>query len=147
MTALYEQHPNGLRASFFFKNHLKGVALFCNCFIRRVIGDGRGIIFWEDNWGEEIMKRRFSILYTFARENEASLRTVLHTDDLSVLFRPILSQQAQTEMNSFIEVVAQTRLVMSNGQLDYAIWMGNASGSFMVKSAYFTLKNGSIQHN
>jgi hypothetical protein len=147
MTALYEQHPDGLRSSFFFKNHLKGVAPFCNRFIRRVIGDGRGIIFWEDNWEEEIMKRRFNILYTFAREKEASLRTVLYTDDLSALFRPVLSEQAQTEMNSFVEVVAQTRLVMSNGQLDDAIWKGHASGSFTVKSAYFTLKNGDIQHN
>lgn len=110
------KYTDGLRASFFFKNHLQGAASFCKCFINRIVGDGRNINCWEENWGEEIVKNPFPILYTFAKYKEVSLQFVLYSTDLSVLFRPIISQQARIEMNSFIEVVAQTRRVILNGK-------------------------------
>jgi hypothetical protein len=106
------------------------------------MGDGSTISLWDEDWGEGILKLRFKALYSFSWSKEVSLNKVLQTANTSNLFRPITTQRAHSEFEAFHQIIDQSRLMMSQENIDDAMWKGHPTGLFTVKSAYYVLKNG-----
>lgn len=138
--ALYMQQSNALYESHFFKSQLKGTFLFCHCFMVRKIGDGSTINFWDEDWGEQILKERFRALYTFAWCKDISVKQVVCTQNIGSLFRRVTTHQAISELQILIQIVVQARMTASQGLLDDAIWKGQSTGMFSVKICVFFAK-------
>lgn len=58
---LYTWQGDTIIHSHFFKNHLKMVFPFCQSFVDRIIGNGKTIDFWHENWGNGILSQKFHI--------------------------------------------------------------------------------------
>lgn len=142
MNALYGGQGNALRESFFFRNQLIITIRFCKCFITRSVGKGSNINFWDEDWGEGILKSRFQCLYSFAWYKNLTLEQVIQNRDTSLLFRHVSTLQAHNELMTLNQIVVLARAMVEDEAVDGAIWKPNANGIFTVRSAYFTMKNG-----
>lgn len=131
--ALYE--------SAFFSRHLKEAQALCESTILRIPVQGTTIKFWKQDWGQGLMRHNLPTLYTFAVNQENTVREIITTTDLLTLFKPISSDQGREEFEELIpfrERLCQ-QIATSQETIDQAYWKPHNQGIFSVKSAYFRL--------
>lgn len=134
------QGGQGVYQSFLFKTHLKHVIKFCDCFIQKIQGQGDSISLWEHDWGIGRLKYKLNILYTFTLQKDITLRQFHLLQDISDLFRPVLSEEAQQQYPT-LEGIRDQHHRANLTIPDDAIWKGTEQGEFTVQSAYYNLKN------
>lgn len=66
--------PSDLPDFKFFKQTLKSVQSFCECSMRRIVGDGTRIKFWEHDWGHGFLNRELPILYEEATDKNVTVQ-------------------------------------------------------------------------
>jgi hypothetical protein len=94
----------------FFNSCLTQVANFLDCFILRKIGSGLTIGFWIHDWGLGILKYQYSILFTFALDQNDTVALVANQNSFDQLFRATLSVQASDQLN---ELVSRMSLLLT----------------------------------
>ena len=62
------------------------------------LGDGSTVTFWDDLWSDGIMSVQYPRLHSFAMDPNISVKKIMQTDDLSMLFHLPLSPQAFQEL-------------------------------------------------
>jgi zinc-binding in reverse transcriptase len=107
----------------------------------RKIGSGLTIGFWIHDWGLGILKYQYSILFTFALDQNATVASIASQNSFYQLFHATLSVQASDQLNELVSRMSLLLTTHENAR-DDVVWKGNNSDIFSVKSDYFTLKNG-----
>ena len=62
------------------------------------MGEGRTVTFWGDLWSDSILENDFPVLFSFAKNKNASVHEVLNAQDLDSLFYLPLSLPTWEEM-------------------------------------------------
>jgi zinc-binding in reverse transcriptase len=109
--------------------------------MRRKIGVGTTILFWENDWGMRLMKYQFPILFSFSLDHSITVADVHNMESLEQLFRPITSLGALEEFSAFISLITQG-LQLNTHLQDEVIWKGDDKGALTVRSIYFAMKDG-----
>lgn len=141
---IWDNHPL-LPEQAFFKQNLKLLTDFIECFTQRIPGNGTTIAFWEHNWGLRFLKTKYSELYSYVIDKMLSLREVVQVPHFASLFLSNMSDRAITEFQDLLAEVTQWAQQQGlTGEPDDVLWKKDKSGSFTVRSAYFTLKNAPL---
>jgi hypothetical protein len=61
------------------------------------LGDGSTVLFWNDLWADRILSLDFPHLFSFAKNDKASVKLTMSQTDLDTIFHLPLSQQAYDE--------------------------------------------------
>lgn len=73
---------------------------------RCTVGEGKTVTFWGDLWSDDVLARRFPRLFSFAKDENASVNAVMSAEDLDNLFYLPLSQEAFEEMEMLSAVLS-----------------------------------------
>jgi hypothetical protein len=95
-------------------------------------GSGESILFWQDMWNGSILQHDYPQLYSFTKNNQVSLKSVLHLESLEDHFHLPLSVKAFTQ---FCELDIILQSLQGNNEKDTwtYIW-GN--GQYSAAKAY-----------
>lgn len=91
--------------SFWWKDVLRLSTLFRGI-ARCTVGEGKTVTFWGDLWSDDVLARRFPRLFSFAKDENASVNAVMSAEDLDSLFYLPLSQEAFEEMEMLSAVLS-----------------------------------------
>jgi mannosylglycoprotein endo-beta-mannosidase len=136
---IFQQTNNSLwpvPQSYFFSITLKAVYSFMDASILRIVGRGDSILFWGHNWGVGILKHEFQILYTYAIDQHQSLAQMASTRHIRHMFRGVLSEEAEEQLNSLIHKLQQQQPLQLTSSPDEASWKWTPSAQFTVSSYY-----------
>lgn len=134
-------------SSLLFSHTLKHIQQFMTILTKREPANGQGIAFWQDNWGVGILQFQFPTQHSFAISVHSMLTQMMDNADITDKFREDLSQQAQEELQQLSCLLVLSPITLTIGS-NSAIWTWEASGQFIVRSAYYPLKNSlRIQNN
>jgi hypothetical protein len=59
-----------------------------------IIGNGRSILFWEDQWNKSISRQQYPELFSFTKSTKLSIAEVKEQDHLFRNFQLPISKQA-----------------------------------------------------
>lgn len=91
-----------------------------------VPGDRNSISLWNQNWGQRVLKHLLPNLYSFAEDNNITLRQAVLTMAGTTQFRPNLSEDAHQELNTLRNQLSQ--LDLQAGTSDDLRWRWNDNG-------------------
>lgn len=69
-------HALGNRGSFWWRDIMKLEGKFRD-FAKAILGDGRSVRFWEDDWGHGVLASRFSRCYSFFKGRNLTVKDVV----------------------------------------------------------------------
>jgi hypothetical protein len=107
--------------------------IFYSC-CKRVLGDGRKTIFWEDSWvGHQPLCRSFPRLYNLCFSHFITVHTVFSKGFDMLKFRRFLREETKAMWCKLLDVCSQVQL---KDEPDRVSWLLTKSGTFSVKSMY-----------
>jgi len=83
--------------SFWWKDLLKLCVLYRGI-AKCQIGDGSIVLFWEDLCSSGVLAVKYPCLFSFAKAQRISVKSVVEAEDLASLFALPLSSQAYDEL-------------------------------------------------
>lgn len=127
----------------FFKESLHRVVPFCDNFMKRELGNGQAIKFWEHNWGYGCLKFEFHHLYKEAKDKGITVNLIYQTQNIEELFQDIGAlmndDSALQQLDKLKEILTIDRI--NTAMQDNVSWMLQSNKDFSVKSAYLGMKN------
>jgi hypothetical protein len=107
--------------------------IFYSC-CKRVLGDGRKTLFWEDSWVEhQPLCRSFPRLYNLCFSHFITVHTVFSKGFDMLKFRRFLREETKVMWCKLLDVCSQVQL---KDEPDRVSWLLTKSGTFSVKSMY-----------
>ena len=105
-----------------------------------VVGDGKGIRFWEDTWlGDAPLAEQYPSLYAIVRHKNVVVNDVLSHAPLNIGFTRTLTGNKWTVWLQLVEKLMGVNLT---NEPDSYKWRLTQSGMFSVKSMYADYMNG-----
>jgi hypothetical protein len=108
-----------------------------------IIGNGRSIFFWEDQWNKSIPRQKYPELFSFTKSTKLSIAKVKEQDHLFRIFQLPISKQAYEQ---YLELqVVWEQIVLSNIKDRWRyIW---GSDSYSTQKAYRHLMGQTHVHS
>jgi hypothetical protein len=128
--------------SFWWKSMIKLLHNFKGL-VHPIIGNGRSIYFWEDQWNQNIPRQQYPELFSFAKSTKLSIAEVKEHDHLSGIFQLPISEQAYEQ---YLELqVVWEQIILSTVQDRWRyIW---GSDSYSTQKAYRHLMGQTQVHH
>lgn len=105
-----------------------------------IIGNGRKVSFWDDNWlGHGPLRDNFPDLHSLAVEPESTIQEVWSQQGWNLNFRRALNDWEIVRVTEFFNVLEVFK--GTSEAEDSIIWKGNSGKCFSVKGAYKLLCN------
>lgn len=98
------------------------------------VGDGATVLFWKDQWQNEIISESHQRLFSFARDEDVSVQKLLTAPTLGLNFHLPLSVQAREELTDLQSITEPTKLTSGMNDVWSCTW-----GSSMFASSRFYL--------
>jgi hypothetical protein len=135
--------PGHIRiGSFWWKSMLKLLHNFKGL-AHPIIGNGRSIFFWEDQWNKSIPRQQYPELFSFTKSTKLSIAEVKEQDHLFRIFQLPISEQAYEQ---YLELqVVWEQIVLSNVK-DRWRYIGG-SDSYSTQKAYRHLMGQTQVHS
>ena len=112
---IWETHYNGdllpgnsWIGSFWWKANLKLIDNF-KSLARCHIGDGKSAFFWSDLWHSACLQDMFPHLFSFVKNRNSTVHTIIHTEFLEDLFHLPLTVQAFQEFEAMEDICIALR--------------------------------------
>lgn len=102
------------KASPLFGKALKQAYQFCTVSFRHIVGDGRSILLWHQDWGLGILKHEYNSLYSHALDDNITLHDAINARPLATILKSQLtsihgSNTAATSQLQFMTGNTQTK--------------------------------------
>lgn len=105
-----------------------------------IIGNGRKVLFWDDNWlGHGPLRDNFPDLHSLAVEPESTIQEVWSQQGWNLNFRRALNDWEIVRVTEFFNVLEVFK--GTSEAEDSIIWKGDNGKCFSVKGAYKLLCN------
>lgn len=99
-----------------------------------MVGNGRKIKFWEDNWlGSSSLAIQFWDVYVIVNEQNATIAELWDGENLRCTFRRTVNERI---MNLWNEIVQIASTISFKDEEDSLIWQYSSSGGFSSQSLY-----------
>lgn len=117
--------------SFWWKSMIKLLSNFKGL-THPIIGNGRSILFWDDQWSQNIPRQKFPELFSFVKNTKLSIKEAKDQDQFAGFFHLLISEQAYDQYLELQVVWEQIALSNVHDRWRY-IW---SSDNYSSQKAY-----------